>query len=167
MPISAKQTLEISKTVIANLFGVSRSAVSQSCSRRSIENDVLMRAYKYIIDRAPNESVRQHVAQSISVELLQILRQITEIRERKRTSAGRPPKKVNFRAFKSIIRAVVAEFTVTKAVDNAKVAEEEFNPETWQPFGATVKKRELPELPPDPREGMIIPNTHWLNPRLI
>lgn len=161
MAISATVSLEISKVTISHVFGVSRAAVTQSCSRRSVEDDVIMRVYKYITQRAPNKNVCVHVAQSISLELLQILRQTAERRERKQKNAGRPMKKVNFRAFKSLIRAVVAELTAEKAV----VTDEYFNPDTWQPFGPKISRRQTPEIPDI--GGKVIPNEHWINPRLI
>jgi len=140
----SNKPLELSKVVISKVFGISRSAVSQSCSHRTIEEDITQRVFKYIMGRLPDHNTRIHKAQEVSIDILRILRVETAIREKVRTFAGRPLKKVNFRAFKSLIRAVVAQLTAEKALISAI---DKFDTTTWQPFGPSISRRTVPTMP--------------------
>jgi len=117
----AEGILELPKAVIADLFGVSRSAVTQSCRNRSTQEDVIKRIYNYFSRRITNSSALVHNIQQESVFLLKDVRDVVAKRNVERVKpTGRPLKKFNFTEIKRAIRAIVAELVQSHCVVTAR-----------------------------------------------
>jgi len=104
-------TLNISKVIIAEMFGVSRSAVTQTSKKRlSIELDLVNRLYRYMTTTSSVKETFASFANTMSLDILTCLRGVMAKRNNPYVM-GRPRKKVDFTALKRIIRAIVADIS--------------------------------------------------------
>lgn len=119
----------VNKAIIAEIFGITRSAVTQSCKKVGVDSDLEGRVYRALRGISRNIYATGKNAQENSLILLSALRDIME-RRKKRIEAkgfGRPLVQFNFSSLKKLIRSIVATLWKAVAVENIKtVAETEF-----------------------------------------
>ena len=104
------QNSGITQSIISEVFAVSRSAVSQSCKKRSIEDDVARRIEaKFLVFLGSQNTSSVHI-QGILSDFLADVRMImgkrAEKSEKSQKKKGRPVKLVNFRVLKALARAI-------------------------------------------------------------
>lgn len=104
------QNLGITQSIVSDVFSVSRSAVSQSCKKRSIEDDVIRRIEAKFYASLGSENTSNVKIQELLSNFLADVRLImgkraekSEISQKKK---GRPVKLVNFRALKALARSI-------------------------------------------------------------
>lgn len=104
--------LNLSKAIIADIFIISRSAVTQSCRKSdSLENDFVKRMYSTLM-KAAGAKCADHVNARM-VDILQDIRVAAKTRTVQIRKAGRKRMQINFTALKRIIRAIVSEIIST------------------------------------------------------
>jgi hypothetical protein len=114
-------SLNISKVIVAEMFGVSRSAVTQTSHRHdNLESDLIQRLYRYMTTKSSIKETLASFANTMSLELLSCLRNVMAKRNVNKTTPGRPRLKVDFTALKKLIRAIVSDISSS----NSKIVEE-------------------------------------------
>jgi hypothetical protein len=112
------------KAIIAGLFAISRSAVTQTCKKRSVQDDLVSRIWSYISRRITNKSALAHAVQQYSVYLIQDARielQLRNVNKGKR--AGRPKTTFNFTEIKRLIRDIANSLVKSNSIIDDKVTD--------------------------------------------
>ena len=95
--------MNIPKIVIAKLFGITRSAVTQSCKSRSVQDDLEQRLGKYIFSNRESK-VTMYIKKRYD-EIMQIAVLLTqEYNVTQRDGAGRPKTSLKPNILRQIIR---------------------------------------------------------------
>lgn len=115
----------VTKAVIAEIFNVSRSAVTQSCTRKHIDEDLTIRIYQLLRGCSRNIYVTGKNAQENSLLLLSRLRNIMSRREAAIANrTGRPTQQIKFSIIKRLVREIVAK--LWQPVAEAPIVEAKF-----------------------------------------
>lgn len=103
----AAGSLNISKAAMADVFNVTRSAISKTGKRFSIEQDFVRRVKKKLSAISNSVAALQLHAPKASDELLRHIRQVVLKRSAVSIKAGRRFSKIDFVALKRIVRDIM------------------------------------------------------------
>jgi len=106
----AAQT-QLTKMMVSEIFGVTRSAVTQSTKSKSLLEDVKSRIIRFLFD--DRKVVTYHWSERANrnaKELLAICRLVMSARKMPYSGNGRPVSTLDFTLFKRLVRQILAQY---------------------------------------------------------
>lgn len=133
-------SLGLNKAMVASIFAVSRSAVTQSCAKKeSIEQDFIARVYRYLRRFSKNASLNNLQVSQLKQYLIEDVKIATDRRSIQNTGVGRKRTQINFKLLRKLI------WTIANTLLNATIISEK---ETGDTSVQNTSVREVQEKVP-------------------
>ncbi len=106
--LQKKKTL--TKTMVSDLFGVSRSAITQSTKYKPLAADIRARVIRFLFPSHVSAASWNNTVHSRMLLLLKKFRIVAADRNSEYSGKGRPVTAADFTAFKRLVRNIVLQF---------------------------------------------------------